>query len=100
MAKYFENINTLDEAKELYLELAKKLHPDKPGGSSDEFREMQEEYKEVCIAIRWKPVLNVGKGGRLRVKREYREEIINSAGSIASSGAKAIIEGLLDKFFD
>lgn len=41
--KYFVNINTLEELKKKYKELAKKLHPDL-GGSKEEFQELNNEY--------------------------------------------------------
>lgn len=43
MLKYFVNIETIEELKKAYKELAKKLHPDL-GGSKEEFQSMNNEY--------------------------------------------------------
>lgn len=40
---YFENINSIDEAKKLFRELSKNLHPDH-GGSEEDFKKMKNEY--------------------------------------------------------
>jgi len=40
---YFYDCTTKEEARKRYLELCKKLHPDK-GGSATEFKDMQAEY--------------------------------------------------------
>jgi curved DNA-binding protein CbpA len=42
---YFSNCHTADQCKAQYRELAKRLHPDKQGGSSAAFQKMQEEYE-------------------------------------------------------
>ena len=41
---YFENCKTLDEAKKLYWELAKKFHPDK-GGDHKKFVELSNQFQ-------------------------------------------------------
>ena len=43
MLKYFVNIETIEELKKVYKELAKKHHPDL-GGSKEEFQELNNEY--------------------------------------------------------
>ena len=35
MAKYFENISTLEELRKLYKDLLKKYHPDSADGSTE-----------------------------------------------------------------
>ena len=43
MTKYFRGIETIEELKKAYKELAKKLHPDL-GGTKEKFQEMNNEY--------------------------------------------------------
>ena len=43
MLKYFVNIETIEELKKAYKELAKKFHPDL-GGNKEKFQEMNNEY--------------------------------------------------------
>ena len=43
MIKYFVNIETIEELKKAYKELAKKFHPDL-GGNKEKFQEMNNEY--------------------------------------------------------
>lgn len=52
MDKYFENIKTLDEAKNKFRELSKALHPDKPGGDSKKFVEMKHQYGQLLSATK------------------------------------------------
>lgn len=52
--KYFGMVNTAEEAKSLFRELAKKLHPDK-GGSEAEFKAMVDEYEEFMAALNSSP---------------------------------------------
>jgi len=48
--KHFFNIQTIDEAKKLYRELAKANHPDK-GGSVETMQEINNEYDFICAKI-------------------------------------------------
>lgn len=52
--KYFGMVNTAEEAKSLFRELAKKLHPDK-GGSEAEFKAMVDEYEEFIGSLNSSP---------------------------------------------
>lgn len=44
--KYFTNCKTLEDVKQTFHTLAKRLHPD-AGGSAEEFKAMMAEYKEA-----------------------------------------------------
>ena len=43
MIKYFRGVETIEELKKAYKELAKRLHPDL-GGNKEKFQEMNNEY--------------------------------------------------------
>ena len=43
MLKYFKGIESVEELKKAYKELAKKFHPDL-GGNKEKFQEMNNEY--------------------------------------------------------
>ena len=43
MLKYFKGVETIEELKKAYKELAKQLHPDL-GGNKEKFQEMNNEY--------------------------------------------------------
>jgi hypothetical protein len=48
--KHFSNVQTLDEAKKLYRELAKLHHPDR-GGDTAIMQEVNKEYDFICSKI-------------------------------------------------
>jgi curved DNA-binding protein CbpA len=43
---YFSNCKTPDEAKRVYYKQSFKLHPDRPGGSTQAFQELTRQYEE------------------------------------------------------
>lgn len=49
--KYFNGIKTAEEAKQLYHELAKRLHPDN-GGDVEEFKKMQAEFSDLWNRVK------------------------------------------------
>ncbi|HVZ39954.1 MAG TPA: hypothetical protein VHI13_11810 [Candidatus Kapabacteria bacterium] len=50
--RYFAGVRTLKDARRLYRELARRLHPDTPDGHAEWFKEMAEEYEAVTQALR------------------------------------------------
>ncbi|MBN2820665.1 MAG: J domain-containing protein [Bacteroidales bacterium] len=50
---YFKGITDLEKAKLHYRKLAKQLHPDK-GGTTNEFQNMQNEYKVLFLKLQQK----------------------------------------------
>lgn len=44
--KYFSNVKSIEDVKELYHKLVKQLHPDN-GGDAESFKAMMQEYKTV-----------------------------------------------------
>ena len=46
MTRYFANCKNIEDVKETYRKLAKKLHPD-CGGDAEEFKKMMQEYTTV-----------------------------------------------------
>ncbi len=51
---YFSHCHTAAECKTRYRELAKELHPDKQGGSSAAFQQMQKEYEARLLELQSK----------------------------------------------
>ena len=51
MLKYFIGVETLEELKKKYKELAKQLHPDL-GGSKEKFQEMNNEYDKLLESLK------------------------------------------------
>ncbi len=44
--QFFKGIKSQEEGKELFRKLCKKYHPDKVGGSEEEFKELYRQYVE------------------------------------------------------
>ena len=47
MAKYFNDINTLEELRRQYRDLLKKFHPDNAGGDTEACQEINAEYDKL-----------------------------------------------------
>src|ERR1035437_54792 len=45
MKNYFENIGSLEQLKKVYKELAMKFHPDREGGDTATFQEINNQYQ-------------------------------------------------------
>lgn len=72
MKKYFDNVHTAEEAKELYRRLVKQLHPD-CGGNAEDFVSMQNEFESV-----WKILKDVhtSKEGKTFTSSEKTTESV------------------------
>lgn len=66
---YFKNCKTIEDVKEVYRKLAKKLHPD-CGGNAEEFKKMSAEY--TTAYNRFKNIHRDQKNDQ-EEKTEYRE---------------------------
>lgn len=66
---YFKNCKTIEDVKETYRKLAKKLHPD-CGGNAEEFKKMSAEY--TTAYNRFKNIHRDQKTDQTE-KTEYRE---------------------------
>lgn len=71
--KYFENCKNIEDIKEMYRKLAKKLHPD-CGGDAEEFKKMMNEYKTAFN--RFKNIHRTGdkKADQTEQRTEYSEQ--------------------------
>lgn len=64
---YFKNCKTIEDVKETYRKLAKKLHPD-CGGDAEEFKKMMQEYTAV-----FKRLKNVHRGEQKEDQADHTE---------------------------
>lgn len=68
---YFKNCKNIEDVKETYRKLAKKLHPD-CGGDAEEFKKMMNEYKTAFNL--YKNIHRNQKADQTEQKTEYREQ--------------------------
>jgi DnaJ-class molecular chaperone len=52
MAKYFKDVNTLEELRKQYKELLKKYHPDNANGSTQATQEINAEYDRLFKVLK------------------------------------------------
>jgi len=99
--KHFRKCKSREDAEKLYRKLAMEFHPDK-GGSDEDFREMNEEYKNFVIAIDLLPEISVpAKLPKVKYKipDRQKEKLIASAGEFAQSVAETAMTELIRKYF-
>jgi hypothetical protein len=109
--KYFNNINSLEQAKLYYRKLAKQLHPDK-GGSVTEFQQLQKEYKTVLLQLhnskdivcngstKYELINELGKLAKVLIKKQvpqmYLRHKINKSKSPVEKGLFSEIALIID----
>lgn len=101
MAKYFKKIDSKEKADELYRDLAKQLHPD-AGGSTEEFQEMNSEYKELLIALKWRKEIipqepTGAKKAKAKISQATQEKLIKSAGELAAGAMETLMQVMLSR---
>lgn len=64
---YFTNCKTIEDVKETFRDLAKKLHPD-CGGDAEQFKKMMQEY-----TIIFKRLKNVHRAGEKKTEQAEQE---------------------------
>ena len=52
MAKYFKDVNTLEELRKQYKDLLKKFHPDNVNGSTEATQEINAEYDKLFKVLK------------------------------------------------
>ena len=52
MAKYFKDVNTLEELRKQYRDLLKKYHPDNANGSTEATQEINAEYDRLFKVLK------------------------------------------------
>src|SRR3989338_6982399 len=65
---------TEDQVKTKYKELARRLHPDMPGGSERKFQELNAAYNILKMRAQARAGKASGKGGQARTMNMYRGE--------------------------
>ena len=111
---YFQNINTLEQAKIRYRILEKQLHPDK-GGYITLFQQMQQEYKAILqklnreqrpefnqtISINSDVIDEIGKLAKVLVKKQvpqtYLKKKMQNSKSKLEKDLYSEIIGVLDR---
>src|SRR5579872_2181181 len=78
---YFKNINSIEELKKRYKELALKFHPDREGGDTATMQEINNEYEYFCEHPTF-DFKHEGDKEDLFIYPEVLEKIINLKGII------------------
>ena len=52
MAKYFKDVNTLEELRKQYRDLLKRFHPDNANGSTEATQEINAEYDRLFKVLK------------------------------------------------
>lgn len=52
MAKYFKNVNTLEELRRQYRDLLKRFHPDNANGSTEATQQINVEYDKLFKVLK------------------------------------------------
>ena len=103
---YFSDCHTAADCKARYKELAKQLHPDKTGGDSTAFQQMQEEYEARLHKLQSKNPINSKEAMEitkailelLRItKPDYYEMLCVAAQSSAANMLAAALGNLFPK---
>lgn len=85
--RYFTNCKTIEDVKETYRKLAKKLHPD-CGGDAEEFKKMTQEY--TIIFNRLKNVHRTGEKKTEQAEQKTEQHTDYSAEEFADIINKVI----------
>ena len=100
---YFSNCHTAADCKARYRELAVKLHPDKQGGSTTAFQQMQQEYEARLRELQTKAPINSREATEitkamleiLRITKPDYYELLRKAAAIPAVNMLATALGSL-----
>lgn len=82
---FFKGCNTLDEVKQLYRTLAKQLHPDMPGGDTEKFKALSNDFE-----IASKMAANNERAAGNMTDEQFEQTIADSA------AYKQAIDGIIN----
>ena len=71
MAKYFSNVNTLEELRKQYRDLLKKYHPDNVNGSTEATQEINAEYDRLFKMLKDRYESKATEGNQNSDKSDY-----------------------------
>ena len=71
MAKYFSNVNTLEELRKQYRDLLKKYHPDNVNGSTEATQEINAEYDRLFKMLKDRHESKATDGSQGNDKSDY-----------------------------
>ena len=71
MARYFSNVNTLEELRKQYRDLLKKYHPDNANGSTEATQEINAEYDRLFKMLKDRHESKSADGSQSSDKSDY-----------------------------
>ena len=71
MAKYFSNVNTLEELRKQYRDLLKKYHPDNVNGNTEATQEINAEYDKLFKMLKDRHESKATDGNQDSDKSDY-----------------------------
>ena len=93
MNRYFKDVKTSEQLKKLYFDLAKRYHPDRPGGNLVIMQEVNAEYMKVFSAVKDQHLNKEGEIYTSKVKSsELPDDYINIISVIFSSKLEIEVE--------
>lgn len=92
MADYFKNIRSKEQAKKIYKEFAKKLHPD-AGGNNQDFQNLTEQYQNFLK--NFNQVKQKVKNKKIIISENDKDKIIDNISNLIQIITKVSLENII-----